>query len=344
MAHLLTTTPVYFREQDLPALNKSIGKLNRYADSIQCATLRAQKSLDELSRLNPESDIGRLLYRALLFESNLFLEILSELENAGCFVGAHQDEVRKLQDNLTAFKVDVGGDETDQLNMVPAMSSWELTVHMVAEYVGENNPNDGEEELISQTIQHVKGVYGNGETSPYSGLPAMIALCASVNHRILVASSKCVWPAGSFLQLWALQSRRSLFRGRLEEVREIIQAVDERVERAQNEGDGALSQKEVLLELASESTPLTKMAGHRAQAFEGTNLLPRDRCWRCRVTFGYDWLSQEKNPTQTDVGEVRDFEQSPAKRDPYPGKCAEYLLWICCTDEEADMNNNLDWK
>ena len=76
-----------------------------------------------------------------------------------------------------------------------------------------------------------------------------------------------------------------------------------------------------------------------AQAFKGKTFDERDQCWRCRLTFGFTWMSLEEK-------DVTDFEGRWQARPSEPGnlptevecgKCAEYLLWIELSPETIPL-------
>lgn len=90
-----------------------------------------------------------------------------------------------------------------------------------------------------------------------------------------------------------------------------------------------------------------------AQAFNGKFFDERDRCWRCRLTFGFTWLSNEADPTTTRENDVKDFEgrwgciSTSGNLEVDCGKCAEYLLWVELLPEkiplpqDEDLSSNL---
>lgn len=95
-----------------------------------------------------------------------------------------------------------------------------------------------------------------------------------------------------------------------------------------------ISEPQAMVELAKE-TPLLDLKHHCVQAFAGQKLVVRDRCWRCRITFNYDWIYEEEDPINTDLKEVKDFEKSQVQGDQEVqgvGKCAEYLIWWRCRE------------
>lgn len=84
-----------------------------------------------------------------------------------------------------------------------------------------------------------------------------------------------------------------------------------------------------------------------AQAFDGKSFESRDRCWRCRLTFGFEWMWVEADPATETEKNVRDFEgrwqASPSESGNLNlecGKCAEYLLWVELPPETIPLPQN----
>lgn len=72
-----------------------------------------------------------------------------------------------------------------------------------------------------------------------------------------------------------------------------------------------------------------------APGFDGRIFDKRDRCWRCRLKFGFTWMSTEADPATATEIDVTDFERRwqarPSESGNLPlgvecGKCTEYLL------------------
>ncbi|MCJ1342367.1 hypothetical protein MMC31_000549 [Peltigera leucophlebia] len=84
-----------------------------------------------------------------------------------------------------------------------------------------------------------------------------------------------------------------------------------------------------------------------AQAFDGKSFEMRDRCWRCRLTFGFTWMSVEADPATQTEENVRDFEGRWQARPSESGnlnvgyrKCVEYLLWVELPPETIPLPQN----
>ena len=64
-----------------------------------------------------------------------------------------------------------------------------------------------------------------------------------------------------------------------------------------------------VLRLAANGYVARDLRPLEAQAFDGKTFEERDRCWRCRLTFGFLWMSEEADPNDKEQEErVRDFE------------------------------------
>lgn len=96
-----------------------------------------------------------------------------------------------------------------------------------------------------------------------------------------------------------------------------------------------ISDKQAVLKVAIADKVEIKLEKLHAQAFDARKFEVRDRCWRCRITFGFCWLWSEKDPSQVNTDEVRDFEgvwggaslQVHFEDEGNSVMCAEYLLW-----------------
>lgn len=82
----------------------------------------------------------------------------------------------------------------------------------------------------------------------------------------------------------------------------------------------------------------------KAQACNGRTFDERDRCWRCRLNFGFTWLSNEADPTAVKENDVKDYEgrwegylSRSGNLETDCGKCAEYLLWVELPPEKIPL-------
>lgn len=124
---------------------------------------------------------------------------------------------------------------------------------------------------------------------------------------MLVATSKDVWPSGSFLQSWVLYARKVRFGARGSQAsRKQIEEVNAKVQ--DKATASVVSVKQAVLELAYAEYAEKDLEGIYAQTYDACNFAIRDRCCRGRVTFGFNWVYHESNPNTVDSERVRDFE------------------------------------
>lgn len=113
-------------------------------------------------------------------------------------------------------------------------------------------------------------------------------------------------------------------------VKDLINAVDNRV-REEVVKANLPNRKLGVRNLAMIGDSFLELNCFTAQAFDGKSFLPRERCWRCRITFGFTWLWPEGHPEGLSVAKIKDFEcrwdnTSDTIKDG-EGKCADYILW-----------------
>lgn len=154
----------------------------------------------------------------------------------------------------------------------------------------------------------LRTLYGNlGPTSNQDGAPRTIAFRIakrnSVEVSVTVATSKDSWVPGSFLQQWVMETRAFRFgnNGR-QACKILINEVDQVV------GSSNQDTKKEVLRLAMNGYIARDLRVLEAQAFDGKSFETRDRCWRCRLTFGFTWMSIEADPTTETENNLRDFE------------------------------------
>lgn len=176
------------------------------------------------------------------------------------------------------------------------------------------------------------------------GRPLTVAfgIKAEGTGPVSVATSKDMWPPKSFLKAWVVEARKARFGDQGSRAsKTLIEEVNKKV-RALAMAD-EISEKQAVLDLASAEYACNDLNDLDAQAFDAGNFNVRDRCWRCRITFGFKWLWCESNPTNATSKDVRDFEglwgensvqtqscehgESLEGGNANWGMCAEYLLW-----------------
>lgn len=113
-------------------------------------------------------------------------------------------------------------------------------------------------------------------------------------------------------------------------IKNLINQVDNRVREEASKAN-LPSQKLGVKNLAMIGDSVLELKSFAAQAFDGKSFLPRERCWRCRLTFGFTWLWPEGHPKGLSVAKIKDFElrwdnTSDTRKDG-EGKFAEYILW-----------------
>lgn len=195
-------------------------------------------------------------------------------------------------------------------------------------------------------LAELKLLYGEFKpTANEDGAPRTIAFCISrkkaEEFSVSVATSKDVWMPGSFLQKWVMETRAFRFgeRGR-QAFKTLINEIDQVV----NLSNGNV--KVEVLRLVGNRLVARDLRQLKAQAFNGKTFDERDRCWRCRLTFGFTWMSLVADPAIATEKEVTDFEGQWQARPSEPGnlptevecgKCAEYLLWIELSPEKTPL-------
>lgn len=250
--------------------------------------------------------------------------------------------------------------------MVPKMSCYELAIKIMIERVEimreDRPPKDRignflsnlhrgcsicfqflADNLIEELIEHLRLLYDEKPTTQWYGTPRTMILCVKEAGmgRIEVATSKDVWPPKSFLLSWVVRARKLRF---AREGAQASEALIREVNRKVHElalGSG-ITDKQAVLNIAIAKEFEIKLDGLHAQAFDARNFSVRDRCWRCRITFGFSWLWSERDPSQVKTEEVRDFEGVWGEGDTSSnvefGMCAEYLLWWESEGQERDAH------
>lgn len=185
-------------------------------------------------------------------------------------------------------------------------------------------------------MENLKKLYNPilpSEEIEHDGIPRTIVFCYNANAtpKLAVATSPEKWWPGSFLMHWAAISRQSrlVVEGQ-QAIKNLINQVDNRVREAVAKAN-LPNQKLGVENLAIIGDSFLELKSFAAQAFDGKSFLPRERCWRCRLTFGFTWLWPEGHPKGLSVAKIKDFEfrwdnTSDTIKDGQ-GKCAEYILW-----------------
>ena len=171
------------------------------------------------------------------------------------------------------------------------------------------------------------------EETEHDGTPRTIAFRynADATPQLAVATSLEKWWPGSFLMRWATISRQSRLGAEGQQaIKKLINAVDNRVREEVAEATLS-SQKLGVKNLAMIGNSVLDLKSFAAQAFDGKTFLPRERCWRCRLTFGFTWLWPEGHAKDLSVAKIKDFEfrwdNTKDNVKDGEGKCAEYILW-----------------
>ena len=167
------------------------------------------------------------------------------------------------------------------------------------------------------------------------GAPRTIAFCIAGKEpdelSVSVATSKDIWIPASFLQKWVLATRAARFGEKgVQACKDVILEVDKMINLSND------NRNIEVLRLAASGYVARNLQSLEAQAFDGKTFAERDRCWRCRLTFGFAWMSEEADPNKEPENKVRDFEgrwqashsSETGNLNSEYGKCAEYLLWL----------------
>ena len=189
-------------------------------------------------------------------------------------------------------------------------------------------------------------MYGGFQpTASEDGTSRTIAFCISGKKAnelsVSVATSKDAWMPGSFLQKWTMEARAFRFGEKdIQACKILINEVDQ-VVNFSNE-----NVKVEVLRLVGNRYVARELRQLEAKAFNGKTFDERDRCWRCRLTFDFTWMSTEADPATATEKEVIDYEgrwgARPSESGNLPvemecGKCAEYLLWAELPPETTEI-------
>ncbi|KAI9651972.1 MAG: hypothetical protein M1829_001995 [Trizodia sp. TS-e1964] len=157
-----------------------------------------------------------------------------------------------------------------------------------------------------------------------SGTPRMLALClgSSKSPHIHVGSTVDIWPKGTYLEHLAREARLQAMAGGRSGVTNLVKRFNQKLQ-------GSGSPRENFRAAGLEGQPAVSLKSHLAQAFQGNSLEPRDRCLRCRGTFGFQWAFLEDDTSLKTV-DFEGFVEKGTFDEKTAGKCAEYMLWLKC--------------
>lgn len=162
-------------------------------------------------------------------------------------------------------------------------------------------------------MENLKKVYNPilpSEEVEHDGIPRTILFCYNANAtpKLAVATSPEKWWPGSFLMHWAAISRQSRLGVEGQQaIKNLINQVDSKV-REEVAKANLPNQRLGVKNLAMIGDSFLELKSFAAQAFDGKSFLPRERCWRCRLTFGFTWLWPEGHPQGLSVAKIKDFE------------------------------------
>ena len=107
---------------------------------------------------------------------------------------------------------------------------------------------------------------------------------------------------GSFLQKWVMETRSFRFCERGRQACEILVNEVDQVVNLSNE-----NVKAEVLRLVGNRYLARDLGQLEAQAFNKTTFDEQDRCWRCRLKFGFTWMSTEADPATATEKEDKRF-------------------------------------
>ncbi|KAI9684175.1 MAG: hypothetical protein M1829_003445 [Trizodia sp. TS-e1964] len=164
------------------------------------------------------------------------------------------------------------------------------------------------------------------------GIPSTLSICLgdAENLHCHLGASKEHWPKGSHLQQISITARKH-------EISAGTDFLTNLVLRFNQKFAGAGDRRQRFLDAAF-AEAILPMPKHTAQAFVGSNFDYRDRCLRCRGTFGFNWVHEEKARLSYKDSDVKDFEGFLLLGSEGPdagtvGKCAEHALVLRCLDK-----------
>lgn len=173
------------------------------------------------------------------------------------------------------------------------------------------------------------------------GVPATIAVYvgSADEPHVAVGGSRPIWMPHSWLDQWASASRRCECTheglGRIELLVASYDALLADHQGRQHANDVPVYASVALtLGAGGSGACLVQQPDESAQAYDGRTMTPKDRCFRCRRTFGYSVVW----PEAEHVGKRAppDFESSRGGTNPQRiGRCAEYGMYLACCEQAS---------
>lgn len=310
--------------------------------------------------MNPRNLQGKVtltrgaLIRAAIGYCGIFVNTLSQISNwspkAKELIKRGEEIIDKIMQGL-----DHESGEERGGSLMPNASPYELVIKIIIEeqidkdlgprdQLSEFTFNSQDNKISSANVPSLPGTLMENLRKLYSpmllseviehdGTPRTVAFRykADATPQLAVATSPEKWWPGSFLMRWATISRQSRLGAEGQQaIKKLINAVDNRVMEEVARANLS-SQKLGVRNLATTGDSVLDLKSFSAQAFDGKTFLPRERCWRCRLTFGFTWLWPEGNAKDLSVAQIKDFElrwdNTKDKIKDGEGKCAEYILW-----------------
>ncbi|KAI9651879.1 MAG: hypothetical protein M1829_002123 [Trizodia sp. TS-e1964] len=316
--------PTYDPKDDISPTKNPVRAVN-YLRTIENAALRYVKFLARVIAIDPLLSMprSRLLIHSLLSVVPLFQEIVKHMTAS---LKKPPETIRKGIDRLE-LSLSTLTPEFAPNNTTPSASISTIMFGIIAEDVMENMPGSSRGDIMREIARQLL-MSVDYELTRDNGIPSIVAICLGNEQspHLHFGASKDKWPRGSYMQQLSLNQRRHEMAGGMDFVREIVDQFNLRVNR------DAENPKQHLLE-AGFLAPVVPMPGHLAQAFAGDKFGHRDRCVRCRGTFGFDWAIGEMGMAQYQPGDIVDFEgylHAGAAADNTSGKCAEYVVAMQC--------------
>ncbi|KAI9777666.1 MAG: hypothetical protein M1816_004609 [Peltula sp. TS41687] len=300
----------YVPEKDLPRSNAIRPKIEKYLKAIDLAVARYWVELEKVEEIDIslKKPLARLIFHSVHMHALLFKDIL-----------LHYGEIIESQQVLKA---------TARLIQY-VENTWKT---MGGSLPGHSTISTPEELLVALLIGHTyEETQTRVEHIGKAGIARMFSICLGESGHAEAASTKAEWPQQSFLQAWTMKQRQSqVDQEGSTKIKTLVDTMTQKIRSTMDKERN--TEGEALLALAMKE-PLQPMEGHWAQAFDGHTLKKRDRCWRCRSTLGYQWITKEEDPQEANPMKVKDFEKAKVGEGEVEviGRCAEYVLWWRCS-------------
>lgn len=354
-------------------------QVQRYVRAISAAATRFQNLMDQLFiSTRDRTATEKLFLLGALHHAELFTDILSAFQEPWKDI---QDSLLFIEKLGRALRILlVGGSEREfgkescgpwrmKSKMVPNLTCYELAIRIIIErleMLREDKAPKGQignfpfdplrgysicltclaDNFISteEVIEHLRPLYWDEQPEMHwYGAPRTVALCVTATGRIQVATSKDIWPPKSFMLSWVVRARKSRFAGKGVQASEaLIREVNHTVRELALSRN--ITDKQAALNIAIAKEVAINLEGLHAQAFDSRNFRVRDRWWRCRITFGFSWLSSEKDPSRVSTKEVRDFEgvweEKHSWKRKRPTRNLGCMQSICCGGNARDRKGD----